>query len=175
MVRDLRPTWARGSPPCTAFSIWNFGMNYKKMDAKAVAAALEEGRLHLRFMSTIYREQLRHGRHFLREHPASALGWREECIDFLRFFPGAGEVVCDQCQFGLTTKGDAPGERSDVGSAGSPMRQIAQTPPPHRRPMCRSSVLSNPSHSSHLARHQGHAAGRATGQRKSSPCILNGC
>ena len=104
MVRQLRPTWVIGSPPCTAWSIWNFGINYKKMDAQAVQAQLDEGRLHLEFMSTIYREQLKGGRHFLHEHPASALSWHEECIQQLMRDPRVHEVKCDQCQFGLTTK-----------------------------------------------------------------------
>ena len=46
MVRELKPTWIIGSPPCTAFSIWNMGINYKRMNPKDVAQTLEEGRLH---------------------------------------------------------------------------------------------------------------------------------
>ena len=111
MVRELKPTWIIGSPPCTAVSIWNMGINYKKMNPKDVAQKLEEGRLHLDFMASVYREQLRHGRHFPHEHPASAFSWREDSIAKLRSSPGVHEVVCDQCQFGLTTKGTAPGER----------------------------------------------------------------
>ena len=30
LVRTLKPTWVIGSPPCTAFSIWNIGINYKR-------------------------------------------------------------------------------------------------------------------------------------------------
>ena len=86
-------------------------MNCKKMDPKDVAQKLEEGRLHLEFMAGIYREQLRNGRHFLHEHPATAFSWREDAIAKLRSSTGVYEVVCDQCQFGLTTKGTVPGER----------------------------------------------------------------
>ena len=42
MVRELKPTWIIGSPPHTAFSIWNMGMNYKKMKPEDVAQKLEE-------------------------------------------------------------------------------------------------------------------------------------
>ena len=125
MVRELQPTWVIGSPPCTAWSIWNFGINYKKMDVKDVSAMLEEGRLHLKFMTGIYKEQLRHGRHFLHEHPASAFSWREDCIDELRKDPRVGEVVCDQCQFGLKTRGDKPGEKA---LAMKPTRFMSSSP-----------------------------------------------
>ena len=80
------------------------------MDPKDVAQKLQEGRLHLEFMAGIYRELLRNGRHFLHEHPAKAFSWKEDAIAKLRSNPGVHEVVCDQCQFGLTTKGAAPGE-----------------------------------------------------------------
>ena len=100
MVRELKPNWIIGSPHCTAFSRWNIGINYKKMSPTDVFKMLSEGRLHLLFMASIYREQLRCGRHFLHEHPASAMSWREECIDDLRKDSRVHEVVCDQCQFG---------------------------------------------------------------------------
>ena len=82
-IRTLKPTWVIGSPPCTAFSIWNVGINYKKMNPKTVAHMLEEGRSHIAFMAGIYREQLRHGRHFLREHPATATSWRGPVMEAL--------------------------------------------------------------------------------------------
>ena len=72
---------------------------------------LEEGRSHLAFMVSIYREQLKHGRHFLHEHPASALSWKEDNILELMSDPRVHKVTCDQCQFGLTTKGSKEGER----------------------------------------------------------------
>ena len=77
MQRDLKPTWLVGSPPCTPFSIWNVGINFKKIDPSRLAAMLEEGRSQLCFCAELYRRQLRDGRHFLHEHPASAISWRE--------------------------------------------------------------------------------------------------
>merc|ERR1712127_143156 len=35
LIEDLDPDWVLGAPPCTAFSIWNYGMNYKKMNPEA--------------------------------------------------------------------------------------------------------------------------------------------
>ena len=61
MVKELDPDWIIGAPPCTAFSIWNYGLNYKKMSAEAVRAKLEEGRLHLKFVASLYELQIQRG------------------------------------------------------------------------------------------------------------------
>ena len=58
LVRKLNPDWLVGAPPCTAFSIWNFGINYKKMSEADVKAKLEEGRIHLDFVAGLYRDQI---------------------------------------------------------------------------------------------------------------------
>ena len=71
------------------------GINYKRMNPKDVAQKLEEGRLHLSFMASIYREQLKRGRHLIHEHPASAFSWREDEIVKLKSDPRVHEVVCD--------------------------------------------------------------------------------
>ena len=42
MIADDDPEWIIGSPPCTAFSIWNRQMNYRKMPVDKVRAAIEE-------------------------------------------------------------------------------------------------------------------------------------
>ena len=78
---------------------------YKKMNAADVSRMLEEGRLHLQFMASVYKYQVKNGRHFLHEHPASAISWKEQCIQDLLQDRRVGLVTCDQCQFGLTTKG----------------------------------------------------------------------
>ena len=111
LVRTLKPTWMIGYPPCTAFSSWNIGIKLKKMNPKDVASMLEEGTSHLALMVNIYREQLKLGRHLLHEHPASALSWKEDNILEHMSDPRVHKVTCDQCQFGLTTKGSKEGER----------------------------------------------------------------
>ena len=83
----------------------------KCMKPKDVAQKLEEGRLHLSFMASIYREQHRWGRHFIHERMASAFSWREDEIVKLMGDPHVHEVVCDQCQFGLTTRGATKDEQ----------------------------------------------------------------
>ena len=96
MVRDIRPTWVICSPPCTAWNTWNFGINHKKMAVNYVTDQLGEGRLHLEFMTSIYREQSKRGRRCLHGHPASALSWRERCMDELGKNPEIfGDVFFD--------------------------------------------------------------------------------
>ena len=69
-----------GSPPCTAFSLWNRGINYKKMPIDEVRRRISEGRKHLNFMVSLYRKQLARGKHFLHEHPQSAASWMDNGI-----------------------------------------------------------------------------------------------
>jgi hypothetical protein len=72
------PDWLTGSPPCTAFSILNRGLNYPKMPAEKVERVIIEGRVHLAFCCQLYKDQLDRGKHFLCEHPASASSWWEK-------------------------------------------------------------------------------------------------
>ena len=50
MIDESNPDWIIGSPPCTAFSIWNRQMNYRKMPVDKVRVAIEEGKRHLNFV-----------------------------------------------------------------------------------------------------------------------------
>jgi hypothetical protein len=106
-ARDLisaqDPDWIIGSPPCTPYSIWNFGINYKKMDPDKVKTMLAEGKVHLDFVCSLYRRQLRRGKHVLHEHPATALSWRQDSIEAIMKDPTVQAVVGDQCRYGLVT------------------------------------------------------------------------
>ena len=48
-VKDKKPTWVIGSPPCTAFSRLQ-GLNFPKMDKLKVEAIMKEARQHLHFV-----------------------------------------------------------------------------------------------------------------------------
>ena len=54
LARDLvdreDPNWIIGNPPCTVFSLWNYGMNHRKMDPQVVQHRLRDGRVHLKFV-----------------------------------------------------------------------------------------------------------------------------
>ena len=53
------------------FSIWNHGIDYKKMDKAKVEKFISDGLIHLKFMCRLYRTQIDH-----HEHPASAMSWK---------------------------------------------------------------------------------------------------
>ena len=126
LIDKLEPTWLIGSPPCTAFSIWNRNMNYPKMDRDRVNELIAEGQKHLQFVASLYRKQMRAGRHFLHEHPASALSWSEKVISSLAKLPGVHCVVADQCQYGLTTPSEE--DRSVMLPAMKPTRFMTSSP-----------------------------------------------
>ena len=50
MVKEQKPDWVLGSPPCTPFCTWNAGINKSKCDPAKMQASLSEGRAHLRFV-----------------------------------------------------------------------------------------------------------------------------
>ena len=78
-IKEKRPTWIVGSPPCTAFSRLQ-GLNFRKMPPERVKAILREGRRHLHFVISLYKLQLDACRHFLHEHPHGASSWRDVCL-----------------------------------------------------------------------------------------------
>ena len=51
-IRENKPSWLVGSPPCTAFSQLQ-GLNFKKMHPDRVKAILKEGRRHLHFVISL--------------------------------------------------------------------------------------------------------------------------
>ena len=110
-VLGEKPDWIIGSPPCTVFCQWNAYMNYpKNPDQNVIKKMIKAGRRHLRFMTTLYRLQIQQGRHFLHEHPASALSWKDREMIALARLPETHVVVADQCMYGLTTPGADGGE-----------------------------------------------------------------
>ena len=100
IVRERKPMWLIGSPPCTAFSLLNEGLNYNSLDPLRVAAMRKEGRTHLHFMISLYRIQLEEGRHFLHEHVASASSWRDNELLCLLKHGRVNVVTMDQCAYG---------------------------------------------------------------------------
>ena len=73
-VKSERPQLLIGSPMCTAFSTWQ-RINNLIRDPVTVAAEKRRAVQHLSFCVELYREQLKHGRYFLHEHPAYASSW----------------------------------------------------------------------------------------------------
>ena len=103
-VKDKKPTWIVGSPPCTAFSRLQ-GLNFPKMDPLVVEKMLKEARRHLHFVISLYQLQLADNRHFLHEHPVGASSWKDPYMERILNHPRVGTTVADQCMYGLTTAG----------------------------------------------------------------------
>ena len=78
-VRSERLQLLMGSPMCTAFSTWQ-RINKLIRDLVTVAAEKRRAVEHLLFCVELCKEQLRHGRHFLHEHPVYATSWQEAVI-----------------------------------------------------------------------------------------------
>ena len=122
-VKEKRPTWVIGSPPCTAFSRLQ-GLNFRKMSPERVKAIMDEGRRHLYFVISIYKLQLEAGRHFLHEHPQGATSWEDLQMQKLLAHPRVNSVVSDQCQYGLVT----PGGKGELMPAKKPTRWASTSP-----------------------------------------------
>ena len=103
-VKERKPTWIVGSPPCTAFSRLQ-GLNFPRMDPDRVARTMKEAKAHLHFVISLYHIQLAEGRHFLHEHPQGATSWKDPRMVRLLKRANVGVTVADQCMYGLTTKG----------------------------------------------------------------------
>ena len=78
-VKEERPQLLIGSPMCTSFFIWQRLNNLIRIPVK-VAAEKKRAVEHLEFRMELHREQMRHGRCFLHEHPAYASSWHEEVV-----------------------------------------------------------------------------------------------
>ena len=94
-IRDLRLRCAGSSPSpkdknkvaCTMFSKLNENLNFHKMDPEKLAQLLDQARVHLRFVVSLYALKLKEGRHFLHEHPAGASSWSDPWIQTLHSHP----------------------------------------------------------------------------------------
>ena len=61
---ETGPGWITGWPPCNPFCSRIVHMNVCKMDPSKVAAIVEEGRQHLRWMIPLYKKRVEKGRFF---------------------------------------------------------------------------------------------------------------
>ena len=97
-----KPYLVIGSPPCTDFSLLQINWNFHRMQPEEVKRRMIEARLHLSFCAEIYEQQLKSGRHFLHEHPATAASWVEEPMKKLMSHPSVDSVVGHMCQYQMT-------------------------------------------------------------------------
>ena len=114
LVRDKRPYLLIGSPPCTAWSNLQNLNRCKPGGNEKVDAAQAKARVHLEFCCQLYREQIKGGRYFLREHLKKASSWKVSCIQELASSPMVFKAEADQCAYGLMSKdseGEAPAKK----------------------------------------------------------------
>ena len=104
MLRQRRPYLLIGSPPCTAYSTWQALNAAKSDDPTAYRKAKLQGDIHLRFVASLYRDQLENGKYFLHEHPRWASSWGVPEVNDMVHTPGVRLVHGDQCQFGAEVK-----------------------------------------------------------------------
>ena len=90
---------------CTAFSTWQ-RINDKIRCPVTVAVERKRAVEHLDFCMELYREQMRHGRYFVHEHPAYASSWQEETVQKLLDESGVTRATCDQCLYGCESGGE---------------------------------------------------------------------
>ena len=146
-IKEKKPSWIVGSPPCTAFSRLQ-GLNFPKMDPLRVERILKEARRHLHFVISLYHIQLAEGRHFLHEHPVGASSWKDPWMLRLLKDSRVGTSVADQCMYDLTTT-DRDGNQV---AAKKPTKWASSSP----QMLARLNVRCDKSHS-----HQHLVGGRA--------------
>ena len=72
-----------------------------RMEPEDVKRRVIMAKVYLDFCVEVYQFQLKHGRHFLHEHPASAASWQDEDLQRLSSMPGIGSTVGHMCQYGM--------------------------------------------------------------------------
>ena len=101
------PLMIIGTPMCTAFSAWQH-LNALKRDPEIVHVEYIRALKHLSFCCDIYDYQVRHGRFFLHEHPATASSWGTTEIQKIMSLEGVRRVVAHQCQYGQQAHEGSP-------------------------------------------------------------------
>ena len=98
-VHEQKPLLLIGSPMCTMFSSLQRFTPWTEAKQNKWA----EHRMHLRFVTELYRKQAAEGRLFLHEHPAAATSWSLQEVQNIMQRDGVHTVTADQCMFGLVT------------------------------------------------------------------------
>ena len=95
LIRDLRPDWVIGSPPCTPFS----QPQSLNPDTPESRRKWKEGVEHMKFVIKLYRKQIDGGRAFLHEHPAHAKSWGLKEVQEMAKTSGVDVKIADQCMY----------------------------------------------------------------------------
>ena len=114
LLRETKPFFLMGSPPCTGYCSWQKlnDVQYEK-SAADVKRRMTEAQLHIDFSAMLYREQIESGRYFIHEHPWNSGSWNEKSIEQLLEVQGVERRRVDQCQWGAQVM-SGPEEGSPV-------------------------------------------------------------
>ncbi len=110
MIKEGKPLFVIGSPPCTAMSTMQ-NLNKDRRDPKVVAAERREAEEHVRFCIRIYKIQMEGHRCFVHEHPSGASSWQMKEMVELMACSDVDVAKVDMCQFGMTAvtkEGEGP-------------------------------------------------------------------
>ena len=103
LVETTCPEWLILSPPCTMFCLMSVNVNHPKMDPAKLLKLKKLARQHLHFALSLARLQMKAGRHFLFEQPATATSWKDPGMVSMAKEPRVDVVVGHQCQYGCVT------------------------------------------------------------------------
>jgi hypothetical protein len=123
-LRIENPWVVIGSPPCTAFSVLNRGLNRDRVPAERRERQLAEGKVLLGFALSVYTWQVRRQKYFVHEHPASVSSWTLPEVMAVRTMEGVATVLNDACMFGMKAV-DAEGTERPVKK---PTRWMSNAP-----------------------------------------------
>ena len=130
VIKETRPFIIIGSPPCTMFSnLQEMNKHVHRHDEawlKAFEERKQEAVMHLRFCAILYNYQLRHGYHFLHEHPWSAKSWMIPEIQELLQKPNVELVETHLCRFGMQSHWES--KEGDKGLAKKPTGFMTSAP-----------------------------------------------
>ena len=113
------PMFRIGSPPCQHYSPLQ-ALPAARRDPEDVRRELIKAKVHMEFVTELYREQLLAGRYLLHEHPLCATSWGSECILDVMAMQGVDSERCDQCQYGQDGGTESPVKKPTRWMSNSP-------------------------------------------------------
>ena len=113
------PMFPIGPPPCQHYSSLR-AVSAARRGPEDVRRELIKAKVHMEFVTGLYREQVLAGRYFLHEHPLCAISWKLECILDVMAIQGVDSEWCDQCQYGQGGGTESPVGKPDRWMSNSP-------------------------------------------------------
>ena len=102
LVRDTKPYFVIGSPPCTPFSPLQ-EISRAKRDPKVMAEEYRKGLELIRFCIKVYSLQLEGKRHFIHEHPSASTAWKtKDMVEFMMKYD-IDVTTIHMCAYGMTS------------------------------------------------------------------------